>query len=130
MDMAAMAATRSTCPRASVGCVLVQEKRIVACGYNGSMSGDVHCIGVGCTIREGHCVRTVHAEANAVAQCARFGISMQGATCYVTHRPCWGCFKLMMNAGIRLVLFKTHYGEAFPPFDVGTYGHLEQMIPC
>ena len=74
MVQAALLASRSTCKRLSVGAVLVRDKRIIAGGYNGSVSGDYHCIDEGCYLRDGHCVRTIHAELNAILQCARFGM--------------------------------------------------------
>jgi dCMP deaminase len=64
---------------------------MIASGYNGSLTGDVHCLDVGCNIVEGHCVRAIHAEQNALLQCARFGISTEGADIYVTHLPCLQC---------------------------------------
>lgn len=104
MDLAIQVATRATCPRKHVGCVLVREGHVLATGYNGSMVGEDHCDDVGCDIVEGHCVRTVHAEANALAQAARHGTRVKLATAYITAYPCWGCFKLLANAGIQRVI--------------------------
>src|SRR5579875_393033 len=84
-------ALRSTCSRLAVGCVIVREKRMIASGYNGSITGDVHCTDVGCKIVDGHCVRAIHAEQNALLQCARFGVATEGADIYVTHMPCLQC---------------------------------------
>jgi len=84
---------RSTCSRLSVGATIVKDKRIVSGGYNGSIKGDEHCIDVGCKVVEGHCVRTIHAEINAILQCSRFGVGTEGATIYVTHFPCLNCTK-------------------------------------
>lgn len=109
MSIARMTATRATCDRKHVGAVLVLDRRIVAGGYNGSISGLDHCDDIGHDVLEGHCVRTVHAEANAVADAARRGIALEGATAYVTALPCWLCFKLLVQAGIGTVV----YGEAF-----------------
>ena len=69
MVQAALLASRSTCTRLSVGAVLVRDKRIIGSGYNGAVAGDEHCIDVGCYLRDGHCVRTIHAEMNALLQC-------------------------------------------------------------
>ncbi|MCL6633501.1 MAG: competence protein ComE [Alicyclobacillus herbarius] len=102
-------AMRSTCPRLAVGCVIVRDKRIIASGYNGSISGDVHCTDVGCKMVDGHCVRAIHAEQNALLQCARFGIECAGADLYVTHRPCLACTKSIIQAGIARVFFETEY---------------------
>lgn len=95
-----MVATRATCDRLHVGCVLVKDRRILATGYNGSVVGEPHCDDVGHEVVAGHCQRTVHAESNAIAQAARHGISVDGATAYVTHQPCPNCDKLLRNAGI------------------------------
>lgn len=109
LAMAAQVATRATCSRKHVGCVLVRDKMIVATGYNGAVRGLDHCDDVGHLMENGHCVRTVHAEANAVAQAARQGSSVDGATAYVTAAPCWICFRLLVNAGARKIV----YGEAY-----------------
>lgn len=102
-------AQRSTCNRAIVGCVIVKDKRILSAGYNGSLPGEDHCDETDHLMEDGHCVRTVHGEANAVAQAARFGISLEGATSYCTVSPCWICFKLLVSAGIKHICFETWY---------------------
>lgn len=102
-------ALRSTCLRLQVGCVIVRDKRMIASGYNGSITGDVHCTDVGCKVVDGHCVRAIHAEQNALMQCARFGISTVGADIYVTHLPCLQCTKSIIQAGITRVFFEESY---------------------
>lgn len=109
MDIAERTATRATCDRKHVGCVITVNKRIVAGGYNGSISGLEHCDDAGHEMVNGHCVRTIHAEANAVADAARRGVSLEHGTVYVTALPCWLCFKLLAQAGIRRIV----YGEAY-----------------
>jgi len=109
MNLALQAGTRSTCPRKSVGAVIVRDKTILSTGYNGSIRGAPHCTEVGCLMENSHCVRTVHAEANALVQAARHGVLLDGAEIYVTASPCFNCFKLIANAGIRTV----HYGEFY-----------------
>lgn len=109
MGIAHAVASRSTCDRKHVGCVVVVERRIVATGYNGSIPGAVHCDDVGHDMHEGHCVRTVHAEANAVAQAARHGIKLVGAEVYVNTYPCWPCFKLLALAGVRAITYDDAY---------------------
>lgn len=111
LAIAKQAATRATCDRLHVGCVLVRDKCILATGYNGSVIGRPHCDDVGHEIIDGHCIRTVHAEANAVAQAARNGVSIEGATAYVTHKPCDKCWKLLQNAGVISII----YAEEYPP---------------
>ena len=109
MNLAAQAATRSTCPRKHVGAVIVRDKTILSTGYNGSIRGGAHCDDAGCMMENSHCVRTVHAEANAIAQAARHGIRLEGAEIYVTASPCFSCFKLIANAGITAI----YYGELY-----------------
>jgi dCMP deaminase len=109
MNLAVQAATRSTCPRKSVGAVIVRDKAVLATGYNGSIRGLPHCTEVGCLMENEHCVRTVHAEANAILQAAWHGVRIEGAEIYVTASPCWDCFKLIANSGIRRV----RYGEFY-----------------
>ena len=109
MDMAKMVATRATCDRLRVGAIIVRDKRAIASGYNGSVSGDVHCQDAGCKMADGHCIRTIHAESNAILQCARFGVSTGGATLYVTHFPCLSCAKQIIQAGIGKVVYEEAY---------------------
>src|SRR6187397_656487 len=94
MNIAREVATRSTCDRKFVGAVVVRDRSILATGYNGSIRGLPHCDEEGHLMEEGHCVRTVHAEANAIVQAARNGMRIEGGSIYVTASPCWGCFRL------------------------------------
>lgn len=96
------AAERSTCPRAHVGAVLVNDKRIVSTGYSGSPPGMAHCEDVGCRIDDatGGCIRTIHAEQNAINFAARKGIATEGCSLYCTHTPCLTCAKSLIAAGI------------------------------
>ncbi|MCI5775569.1 MAG: ComE operon protein 2 [Aerococcus sp.] len=100
---------RSTCQRLMVGAVIVRDKRIIAGGYNGSVSGDDHCVDAGCYLEDGHCMRTIHAEMNALLQCAKFGASTDGAELYVTHRPCLQCTKSLIQAGIKRIKYLYDY---------------------
>jgi dCMP deaminase len=111
MNLAVQAATRSTCPRKAVGAVIVRDKAVLATGYNGSLRGLPHCTEAGCLMENGHCVRTVHAEANAILQAARNGVRIEAADIYVTASPCWNCFKLIANAGLRRVFFGEFYRD-------------------
>ncbi len=111
MNLARQAATRSTCPRKHVGAVIVRAKAILSTGYNGSLRGAPHCTDVGCLMEGGHCVRTVHAEANALVQAARHGILLEGAEIYVTASPCFNCFKLIVNAGIGAISYGEFYRD-------------------
>lgn len=110
MDLAQMVAERSTCDRAYVGCVLVnKEHRIIATGYNGSIAGNPHCDEVGHTMRDGHCIATIHAEMNALLYCAKTGIAVDGSLCYVTHFPCLQCTKALIQAGISTIYYREGY---------------------
>lgn len=111
-DMARLTATRATCPRAQVGCVLVRDNRILSSGYNGSAGGLDHCLDVGCLMVDNHCTRALHAEQNAIIQCALHGVSTKGATAYVTHCPCVVCAKMLINAGVWRVVYLNDYANA------------------
>ncbi len=111
MQIARTVATRATCPRASVGAVLVREHRILTTGYNGSPRGVAHCTEVGCTLINDHCVRATHAEANAVVQAALHGVNLDGSTAYCTHQPCVNCSKLLISAGVRKIVYETAYPD-------------------
>jgi dCMP deaminase len=113
MQIAFTVAQRSTCDRAHVGCVLVRDRRILTTGYNGSPAGLPHCDDVGHLIVDGHCVRTLHAEQNAIIQAALHGIGIQNATAYVTHQPCLTCAKMLINAGISHVIYAGNYPDEY-----------------
>jgi dCMP deaminase len=121
MDLADLVATRSTCLRRSVGAVLVKDRRIIATGYNGAPDGLLHC-----GQRAGGCIRqamnvpsgerhelclAVHAEQNAIVQAAALGIPIEGATLYCTTQPCIICTKLLINAGVKRILFSNPYPD-------------------
>lgn len=109
INIASAVAERSTCDRAHVGAVLVKDKRILTTGFNGSPSGLAHCDIEGHLMVDGHCVRTIHAETNAIIQAALHGVSTKEASCYVTHFPCVICTKILINAGITRVVFLNDY---------------------
>jgi len=111
MMIAIQAAARSTCDRKHVGAVIVRDKSILSTGYNGSVRGMPHCDDVGHMMDSGHCVATVHAEANAIIQAAKNGVAIDGADIYVTASPCWPCFKLIANSGIKRVYYLEFYRD-------------------
>ncbi len=111
MGIARQVAERSTCDRKHVGAVIVKEKNILATGYNGSIAGMPHCDDIGHMMENGHCVATVHAEANAIIQAAKNGVAIAGASIYVTASPCWNCFKLIANSGIKEIYFGEFYRD-------------------
>jgi dCMP deaminase len=111
MNIAREVATRSTCERKHVGAVIVRDKTILSTGYNGSVRGLPHCDEVGHLIVDGHCVRTIHAEMNAIIQAAKNGTAISDATIYVTASPCWSCFKSIANAGIARIVYAEFYRD-------------------
>jgi dCMP deaminase len=111
MNIAKVVASRSTCGRKHVGAVIVRDKTILSTGYNGSIRGLAHCDEEGCLVENNHCVRTVHAEANAIAQAAKHGIAIDRAEIYVTASPCFDCFKLIANSGIKRIYFGEFYRD-------------------
>lgn len=121
MEMAALTARRSTCLRRQVGAVIVQNKHIIATGYNGAPRGLAHC-----GDREGGCLRqqlgvpsgerhelcrALHAEQNAIIQAAALGNSIEGGTIYITHQPCLICAKMIINAGIQRIVVQEGYPD-------------------
>ena len=118
MEIAYIIKKRSTCLRRQVGAVLVKDNRIISTGYNGAPSGLEHCINVDCIRNKNNIpsgerseiCRGVHAEQNVIAHAARFGISIEKSTLYVTLSPCITCFKLLIDAGIKKVV----YSEVYP----------------
>lgn len=110
MKLAMLASERATCPRMHCGCVIVKDKNVVATGYNGSIPGDDHCEDVGCLVVDNHCVRTNHAEMNALMQAAKHGKNVSWSTAYVTNMPCTTCAKALIAAGItRVVIFSDYH---------------------
>ena len=110
MNLAITVSERGTCDRAYVGCVIVNEdNRIVTTGYNGSIKGNPHCDDIGHTMRDGHCIATIHAEMNALLYCAKEGISVNGCKAYVTHFPCLNCTKSLIQAGIKEIYYREAY---------------------
>jgi len=119
MEIAELVSSRSTCLRRQVGAVLVRDKHIIATGYNGAPRGVSHCLEVGC-LREKlgipsgerhEMCRGTHAEQNAIIQAALHGVSTDGATLYCTHQPCILCGKMLINAGVKKVIFRGDYPD-------------------
>jgi dCMP deaminase len=112
MEIAKVVASRATCDRKHVGAVLVRDRTILSTGYNGSIRGLPHCDEAGHMMEDGHCVATIHAEANAIIQAAKNGVGIEGSTIYTTASPCWPCFKLIANAGCKRIVFGEFYRDA------------------
>ena len=121
MTLANQVATRTTCMRRGVGAVIVKERRILATGYNGVPAGLAHCAETGCLRQQlgvpsgqrHEICRGLHAEQNAIIQAAKLGVSIDGATLYCTHQPCSVCAKMIINAGIRRVVYQEGYPDEF-----------------
>ena len=120
MRMAHLAKSRSTCIRRSVGAIIVKDKRVLTTGYNGAPKGLKHCTEIGTCLREELGIpegerhelsRGVHAEQNAIIQAAVFGVSIKGATIYVTHHPCSVCAKMLINADIKEIVYESGYPD-------------------
>ena len=111
MNIAKEVATRSTCDRKHVGAVIVRDRTILSTGYNGSIRGMPHCDEVGHLMEAGHCVATIHAETNAILQAAKNGVMIEGSEVYITASPCWSCFKMLANAGIRKICYGEFYRD-------------------
>lgn len=111
MQIARTVATRATCPRASVGAILVRDHRMLTTGYNGAPRGVAHCTEVGCTLAGDHCMRATHAEANAIVQAALHGVNVANSTAYCTHQPCVNCSKLLISAGVRKIVYEHAYPD-------------------
>jgi len=119
MEITRLVAKRATCLRRQVGAVLVMDKRLLATGYNGAPSGLAHCLEVGC-LREERQIpsgerhelcRGLHAEQNVIIQAAFHGIRIQGSTLYCTNLPCAICTKMLINAGIKEIIYESGYGD-------------------
>jgi dCMP deaminase len=126
MAQSHLLALRSTCTRLMVGATIVRDKRIIAGGYNGSISGDEHCIDHECYVENNHCIRTIHAEVNALLQCAKFGVPTAGAEIYVTHFPCLNCTKAIIQSGIKKVYYAKDYKNH--PYAVELFQNAEVHV--
>src|SRR3954469_4874831 len=111
MNIAAVVASRSTCPRKFVGAVIVRDRTILSTGYNGSIRGRPQCSEEGHMMENDHCVVTIEAEDNAILQPATNGVMIDGGAVYVTASPCWNCFKQLANAGIRRIVYGEFYRD-------------------
>jgi dCMP deaminase len=120
MDIALLVARRSTCRRRRVGAITVRDKRILATGYNGAPTGLPHCLDIGCLREEldipsgerHELCRGLHAEQNVIIQAAYHGVSIEGATLYCTNLPCSICSKMLINAGIRDIIYQEGYADS------------------
>ena len=123
MSLAKVVAQRGTCPRLKVGSVIVKDKHIISTGYNGVSSGGKHCIESGCYIEDGHCKKAIHSEVNAVMSA---GDRCRYSTIYVTHNPCLNCMNVLINAGVKHII----YGELYKVVSYqDILGHSNNTMP-
>lgn len=122
MQITELVASRATCLRRKVGAVLVRNKRILTTGYNGPPSGIEHCEKRGGCMRDELDIpsgermelsRAIHAEQNAIIQAAKMGISIENSTLYVSTHPCFTCAKMLINAGVKKIIYKEGYPDSF-----------------
>jgi dCMP deaminase len=111
LGIAKLVATRSTCAKMSVGAVLTKDNRIIGTGYNGVPSGFSHCTDGSCEKYANHCIKAVHAEMNALIHCAKHGVSTDGTTLYTTYFPCLCCALVLINAGVKRIVFEKDYHD-------------------
>ena len=113
LKIAKIISERGTCTRGNHGAVIVKDNRIISTGYTGSPSGSPHCTDIGCHIdpETGGCIRTLHAESNAIGQAAKNGIALNGTTMYCTMAPCLSCAKLILQVGIVAVVYSVEYRD-------------------
>lgn len=109
MRIAEIVKLRSGCTRRQVGAVFVKDNRISSTGYNQAPSGVAHCSESGCTLVDGHCIRSIHAELNGILNATKAGQSLQGSTVYVTSFPCLRCLMALRNAGVVGIVYKSSY---------------------
>lgn len=122
---AMLIASRSSCERLNVGCVIVSsgghKNRIIAAGYNGFLAGASHSS----CVRDGHEMATVHAEQNAISDAARRGVSVEGATAYITHFPCVNCAKILASAGVKAIKYRKDYNNDELVFEILKSANME-----
>ena len=136
MEIAQIVSKRSTCLRRAVGAVLVKDKQILATGYNGTPKGLPHCEEVGCLREQLHVLsgqmhelcRGIHAEQNSVIQAAVNGVSISGSTLYCTHQPCVVCSKILINAGIKRIVYANPYPDKLAAEMMHEAGNIEMVV--
>ena len=105
MNVASLISQRSSCNKLHVGCVLVKDNRIISTGYNGHVAGQPHTS----YEKDGHELATIHAEQNAICDCALRGINSKDASAYITHYPCINCFKILVASGVKEIIYLNDY---------------------
>jgi len=130
-------AQRATCDRGKSGCIIVKDKRILCSGYVGSPPGFKHCDEVGHLLKtvvddngteRQHCMRTIHAEQNAICQAAKYGLSLDGTTLYCTMEPCRVCAMLIISVGVKRVVAKKRYHAASDSRELFSHAGIELVV--
>ena len=129
LKLAMLTSERATCPRMHCGCVLTRDNHILATGYNGALPHQPHYYDVGCLVVDNHCVRTNHAEINAICQASQHGISLSGGTAYVTNMPCTNCAKALVAAGIKRVVVFSDYHDTLAELFFHDAGVVLDRLP-
>jgi len=138
MDIACLVARRSTCRRRQVGAIVVRDKRVLATGYNGAPTGLPHCLDVGCLREELNIAsgerhelcRGLHAEQNVIIQAAYHGVCIGGGTLYCTNLPCSICSKMLINAGIKEIMYKEGYADPMAEEMLKSAGVTLRQVGC
>lgn len=120
-ELAWLVSKRSPCHRLHVGCVLVKDNHIISTGYNGFLPGAAH----ESIVVDGHEQATVHAEQNCIADCAKRGVSTNGATAWITHFPCVGCFKSLVAAGVKEIYYLEDYRNSDIVYRLSQYSRVK-----
>jgi len=137
MDLMESVSRRATCDRGRSGCIIVKDNRIICTGYVGSPSGLPHCDDVGHLMKDvmdengttrSHCVRTIHAEQNAICQAAKHGVSLEGTILYCKMEPCRVCAMLIISAGIKKVIAQKMYHAAQESRDMFRLANVELVV--
>ena len=130
-------AQRATCDRGKSGCIIVKDKRILCSGYVGSPPGFAHCDEIGHLLKtvvddngteRQHCMRTIHAEQNAICQAAKYGLSLEGTTLYCTMEPCRVCAMLIISVGVKRVIAKKRYHAASDSRELFDHAGIELLV--
>lgn len=138
MEITKVVATRSTCLRRQIGAVIVKDQRLLSTGYNGAPCGLVHCGEIGCVRAVNHVpsgerqelCRGLHAEQSAVVQAAMYGVPICGATIYSTHQPCASCTKILINAGIKRIVYQYSYPDKLAEQLIAEAGIVYDCFGC
>ena len=109
-------ASKATCDRAKVGCIIINDDYIISTGYNGAPRGEIHCDDNDHLMKDGHCIRTIHAEVNAIINAAKNGINIKDCDMICVYKPCFRCMQVLINSGIKNVYYFEDYKDEFQKY--------------